>query len=207
MDLEFRKQRAASSPRIARRAALVALAFVPLVALAAAVSPDRWSALEHSRWIEDGKAAAPRTVYVFTDANCPFCNRVWSDARPWVDSGKLQIRHVMVGVLTPTSNGKAATLLTASDPAAALAAYEQSQRAATTKMIDSGHVHALAADELAPLDPVPAPIQAALDSNRALMQSLGARATPSVAFRDADGTVQVMEGVRVADEGRIFGPK
>ena len=71
-----------------------------------------------ARWIADGRESAPRTV--FTDPNCPYCNKLWADARPCVDAGKRQLRHVMVGILTPTSAGKAAALLGAKDPAAAM---------------------------------------------------------------------------------------
>lgn len=60
-----------------------------------------WKQLGASHWIQDGKKDAPRTVYVFTDPNCPYCNKFWSDARPWVDSGKVVLRHVMVGERRP----------------------------------------------------------------------------------------------------------
>ena len=89
-------------------------------ALEAAVHPPlgeaAWKQLEASRWIADGNSSAPRIIYVFTDPNCPFCAKLWADARPWVDSGKVQLRHVIVGILTPTSRGKAATLLTDKNP-------------------------------------------------------------------------------------------
>ena len=52
------------------------------------------------------KKDAPGTVYVFTDPNCPYCSKFWADARPWVDSGAVVLRHVMVGILTPTSAGR-----------------------------------------------------------------------------------------------------
>ena len=51
----------------------------------------------------DGRADAPRKVYVFLDANCVYCAEFWADARPWVDSGKVQLRYVMVAVIAPTS--------------------------------------------------------------------------------------------------------
>jgi thiol:disulfide interchange protein DsbG len=83
-----------------------------------------WKQLEASHWIADGQAKAPRSVYVFTDPNCPYCNKFWADARPWVDSGKVTLRHIMVGILTPTSAAKAAALLADKNPSAALAAHE-----------------------------------------------------------------------------------
>ncbi|OZA35193.1 MAG: thiol:disulfide interchange protein DsbG [Hydrogenophilales bacterium 17-64-65] len=84
-----------------------------------------WKQLEQSTWIADGKNNAPRVIYTFTDPNCPYCNKFWNDARPWVTSGKVQLRHVMVAILGPTSPGKAAAILAAKDPQAALTQHEQ----------------------------------------------------------------------------------
>src|SRR3546814_12650200 len=80
------------------------------------MSARTWALLEASEWIADGKADAPRVIYTFSDPNCPFCNKFWSAARPWVDSGKVQLRHIMVGVIRPDSANKVATIMTASSP-------------------------------------------------------------------------------------------
>ena len=115
-----------------------------------------WGQLEKSHWIADGREGAPRTVYVFTDPNCPYCNKLWADARPWVDAGKLQLRHVMVGILTPTSAGKAAALLGAKDPAAALDAYERGHAASNAKLLVSGCPKPLGDEGVEPLGNRPA---------------------------------------------------
>lgn len=81
---------------------------------------------------------APRIVYVFTHPNCPFCAKLWLDARPWVDGGKVQLRHVLVGILGPTSAGKAAALLTAKDPSAAQQAYKGANAPKTAKAMAGG---------------------------------------------------------------------
>lgn len=73
-----------------------------------------WNQLENSAWIADGARTAPSVIYLFSDANCPYCNMFWEQARPWVTSGKVQLRHIMVGVIREDSAAKAASLL--SDP-------------------------------------------------------------------------------------------
>src|SRR5690554_2582962 len=83
------------------------------------------SKLESSEWVLDGSASAPRVIYTFSDPNCPFCNRLWQAARPWVDAGKVQLRHVMVGVIREDSAGKVATILGADDPGAMLTQNER----------------------------------------------------------------------------------
>lgn len=150
--------------------------------------------LESSHWIEDGRKGAPRTVYVFTDPNCPYCNKFWADARPWVDSGKVVLRHVMVGILTPTSAGKAAALLADKDPAAALAAYERGHMEQNGKSISSGRARPLGDAGLKPLENIPADIQEKLAANERLMASLGLQATPAMVWRDANGAVQMRTG-------------
>jgi thiol:disulfide interchange protein DsbG len=45
--------------------------------------------LQNSSWIADGSIGARRVVYVFTDPNCPYCNKFWAEARPWVQAGKV----------------------------------------------------------------------------------------------------------------------
>lgn len=83
-----------------------------------------WEALESARWVGDGNADAERIIYAFTDANCPFCNEMWHSSRPWVEAGKVQIRHLMVGIIRADSPAKAAAILEADAPQAALAYNE-----------------------------------------------------------------------------------
>ena len=166
-----------------------------------------WGQLEKSHWIADGREGAPRTVYVFTDPNCPYCNKLWADARPWVDAGKLQLRHVMVGILTPTSAGKAAALLGATDPVAALDAHERGHVASNAKTLASGRPKPLGDGGVKPLASVPSAPAAQLDANAKLMASSGLRATPALVWKDARGGVQMRQGAPEADLAAIFGPR
>lgn len=151
-----------------------------------------WKQLEHSTWIGDGNRNAPRVVYTFTDPNCPYCNKFWNDARPWVKAGKVQLRHVIVAILGPTSPGKAAALLAAGDPQAALAQHEL------------GH----ATGGVKPLSQVPPEIRAQLDANQALMQQLGSFATPTIFHKDANGILKRTEGAPSPTTlAEILGPR
>ena len=58
-----------------------------------------WQRMEQSHWLLDGKKDAPVIVYVFADPFCPYCKQFWQQARPWVDSGKVQLRTLLVGVI------------------------------------------------------------------------------------------------------------
>jgi thiol:disulfide interchange protein DsbG len=137
-----------------------------------------WSQLGKSHWIGNGSKAAPRIVYAFTDPNCPFCRKFWNDSQPWVKAGAVQVRHIMVGILKDTSAGKAAALLSATDPQAALVQHESSQ----------------GGDGVKPLSQIPASLRGQLDANESLMRQLGASATPTLIFKDATGALQVVQG-------------
>ena len=164
-----------------------------------------WGQVEKSHWIADGSGKAPRIVYVLTDPNCPDCNQLWSDARPWVNAGKVQLRHIMVGILTPTSAGKAAALLTSKDPATALADYEQANMAANAKVMAAGRPKPLEDYGIKPMGKIPAAAQAKLDANEQLMRSLQLRATPALIWRDDNGAVQTRTGAPDSALAAAFG--
>lgn len=150
-----------------------------------------WKQLEASSWIADGRAS-PRVVYAFMDPNCPYCGRFWKDARPWVDAGKVQVRHVMVGILGPTSGPKAAAILMAKDPAAALAQHERDRGGGGIK-------------PPAKVDPA---AQAKLDANQVLMRGLGFGGTPTILYRDAKGVVRNVQGAPSPEMmAAILGPR
>ncbi|MFW6346182.1 MAG: thiol:disulfide interchange protein DsbG [Halomonas sp.] len=134
-----------------------------------------WQDLEESHWIADGDSDAERIVYTFTDPNCPYCREFWEEARPWVEAGEVQLRHIMIGVLAQDSPAKAAALLGAEDPAAAL------------------HAHSGEGEE-AEAGPQPRDIEEQVFDNNQLFESLGFRATPTTLFQSGD-RVDRIEGV------------
>lgn len=151
-----------------------------------------WAKMENTAWIADGKADAARIVYLFSDPNCPYCNMFWQQARPWVESGKVQLRHIMVGIIREDSPGKSAALLAAKDPAKALQAHESAGKASTLK----------------PLDKVPEAVQKKLEANMALMEELGLAATPAIFYQDEHGQLQSQQGApRPEMLGKILGKR
>ena len=146
-----------------------------------------WSDLERTHWIGDGKPDAPLIAYVFTDPNCPYCNQLWREARPLVQSGQLQLRHIMVAVLRPSSEGKAAAILKAPSPEKALASHAQAYANAHGKDPDSLGIAALTRIPLSARD--------ALANNLSLMTAMGIRATPATIWKNAQGLVQTRTGM------------
>ncbi len=143
------------------------------------ISDQAWAQLESATWVMDGKADAPRIIYTFTDANCPYCHQFWEASRPWVDAGKVQLRHLLVGIIKEDSPTKAAAILGASDPSAALRENEVKY--------DQGGI--------TPAKSVPGDVQQTLDNNQMLMLSMGFRGTPGIMVRDGEGLIQKYNGM------------
>lgn len=138
-----------------------------------------WNSLEKTTWIQDGNVNAPRIVYVFSDPNCPYCHTFWQQARPWVKSGKVQLRHIQVAVIRPESRGQVATLLTAPNPQKAFEEYNLAK--GKKKFIE--------------LKSIPKNIAAKLDSNMKTMEKYGFFATPAVVWKDSKGELQSTQGL------------
>jgi len=165
----------------------------PLEKLVAKPMSDRiWKRLDGSAWVRDGRADAPRVVYTFSDANCPYCHRFWEAARPWVDSGKVQLRHVMVGVIREDSPAKAAAILGAPNPSAVFLQNE----------------HDFSKGGIKPAATITPALANKLDANQVLMVELGFQGTPGILFRDAQGMVQRVSGMpQGEDMEKVMGPR
>ena len=158
----------------------------------APMAKEVWAKMENSSWIQDGDKNAPRIVYLFSDPNCPYCNMFWEQARPWVKAGKVQLRHIMVGIIREDSPGKSAALLAAKDPMQALHDHEKAGKASTLKALGS----------------IPADVQAKLDANMQLMTELDVAATPAIFYLDEQGNLQQQQGAPSPDKLlKILGPK
>ncbi len=164
-----------------------------------------WDDLEQAKWIADGRDDAPRKVYVFMDANCKYCTKFWSDARPWVDAGKVQLRYLMVAVISPTSGGKAAAILADRNPAARLDAYERAHAFGVARMMAGGPRHGLEDAKLPSLETIPPAIARALGDHERLMTGLELRGTPGIVFRTPNGQVATRPGIAAENMPQIFG--
>jgi len=153
---------------------------------------EAWPQLEDSHWVQDGSSDADTVVYTFTDPNCPYCYRFRQQAEPWIEAGKVQLRHILVGILKEDSLTKAATILGSENPEAALhdhqASYQQGGIEVDRKLVSAAHMD--------------------VKANNRLMQELGLRATPSTLYKDDDGNVVMVQGLPNPQAlKRMMGPK
>jgi len=138
-----------------------------------------WAKIEKSHWVRDGSENAPTIIYTFTDPNCPYCHRFRQAAEPWIKAGKVQLRHVLVGILKQDSLPKAATILGSQDPQKALHENQQSYSnggiTVDRQIVSDNHK--------------------LITVNNQLMDEIGLSATPSTFYYDRDGNIQMKQGL------------
>ena len=145
-------------------------------AMLTAWSKETWQMLNDSTWVADGSDMAPRIIYMFTDTNCPFCTKFWQQARPWVESGKVQIRHILVGIINENSAAEAAGILLSDNPEQALLAHESREQRARA------------------VANYPADLEIALSKNLELMQKFEIDGTPGIFYFDNNNSLQIQRG-------------
>lgn len=139
---------------------------------------DAWSTLEQTDWLAEGDADAGTIIYTFTDPFCPYCRRMHESLLSYVESGQLQIRHIMVGIIREASPAIAATIIGSDDPTAAL--LEHMER------IEEGGIDMNG--------PAMRAGQSSLRRHHEIMRSLNISSTPVTFYRDRDDVVQMLQG-------------
>ena len=89
---------------------------------------DKSALLERAAATESGSFVQGRRGPVITaivDLNCVHCNTLFSSAQPLIQEGKVRVRYVLAGFMSPTSVPKAAAVLGARDKVAALRKAEE----------------------------------------------------------------------------------
>lgn len=145
-------------------------------------------AAKDATWIAEGEG--PRLVYIFFDPNCPYCHKLYQDSRRWVGRDGLQLRWIPVGILMPSSAGKAAAILEAKNP---LAAFHENE----DKFGSAPQFGGIA-------ETIPSTLSTKrLQQNAFLLKQTGMPGVPAMLFREASGKVRIVDGVpspRLLDE-------
>lgn len=153
---------------------------------------NAWGMFERSTLLQDGDPDAPRIIYTMTDPNCPYCHRLREAAEPWIAAGKVQLRHLMVGIIREESPAQAAAIMGSPAPAAALAEHVQRR--------NRGGIEAIPR-----FVRIGEPI---IRDNHRVMRELNLSATPVTYYRDENNHVQVVRGMpRPEQLDAIFGPR
>lgn len=139
-----------------------------------------WEEAESSAWVAEaaGTDVPAAVVYVFLDPNCAYCKLAWKALQPYRAAG-LEIRWMPVAFLAEDSMAKSAQLFAARTPEeveAHLKGFLAEGAGVVTTTVDPA-------------------LQEKVEANNTLMRERGFQGTPVVIYRDADGVVQVKQGM------------
>ncbi|MHB8314329.1 MAG: thioredoxin fold domain-containing protein [Acidithiobacillus ferrivorans] len=135
--------------------------------------------LDHAHWIAQGHG--PHVLYVIFDPNCPYCHVLYDELQPRIHPDQLTVRYVPVGYLAPSSFGKAAAILEAKNPLAALQKNEKGFNVTS---------HDGAIPEILPNTAS----TNALHSNMGILKATGQKIVPTLIYTRRDNTVKIIKG-------------
>ena len=138
-----------------------------------------WQQLEQANWVQDGSPAAKQVIYTFTDPFCPYCHKFRELADKAIQSGHVQFRHILVGILQEDSLAIAATIMGSSSPQDMLAQHRQHYASGGISL-----------DQTAASKGNDVVLQ-----NNQLMEKLHLHATPATFYRDKDDQIHHIEGL------------
>jgi thiol:disulfide interchange protein DsbG len=131
----------------------------------------------------EGNADAPHKIIAIMDPNCIFCHRLYEALKPQVLSGQLAVKWIVAGFLKPGSAGKAYAILSAKDPAKALAKNEANFNEHTEE------------GAITPISNPSATIKQAVADANAFLQNNQLPGTPAVIYLDQNHKPQLIEGM------------
>lgn len=128
-----------------------------------------------------GALMSTHIVYVFFDAQCPHCGRLWEASAPL--QRKVKFVWIPIGLINATSAAQGAALLTAANPGALMAEHE------TSLLAGKGGISAASS-----IDPE---VAQAIKNNTQLFNSFGAESVPFVVAKN------LKTGQTVRQEGAL----
>jgi thiol:disulfide interchange protein DsbG len=130
------------------------------------------------------EGSGSRVLYIFFDANCPYCHELYTALRSKVGKGGLELRWVPVAVLTPSSVTKGAAILQAPNR---LAAFHENENTYGKGPNGKG-------GGITPATKVSPTASAILNANNALLEATKSPGVPTLLYRDKQGNAMMMVG-------------
>ncbi len=122
-------------------------------------------------------------ITAFVDPNCIFCHKFYTNVMPLVQDGKLRVRFVVVAFLKNSSLPKAEAILSAANPAQALATNEA---LFNVKTEEGGIV---------PIQKPSPTVMGDVERNTFLLRSTGEMATPTILYCNKQNEPVVAHGI------------
>ncbi|MGF6237449.1 thiol:disulfide interchange protein DsbG [Leclercia sp. 1548] len=145
---------------------------------------EMWKQLTAAPGITEGSPEAKCQVVVFADPFCPYCNKFWHQAQPFIKDKSISTKTLLVGVIRPDSAQYAAAVLSAKDPAKVW--YDLESSDGKIKPALKGNT--------------PPDVFKQIQHNQQLMEQLGASGTPAIYYLNKARTLQQIIGLPDANQ-------
>ncbi len=145
---------------------------------------EMWKTLTAAQGIVEGSKEAKCQVVVFADPFCPYCNKFWHQAQPFIKDKSISTKTLLVGVIRPDSGQYAAAILSAQHPEKVW--YDLESSDGKNKPELKGNT--------------PPAIFKQIQHNQQLMESLGATGTPAIYYLNKDRALQQILGLPNAEQ-------
>ena len=137
-----------------------------------------------ARGFAAGSVMSANTVYVFFDAQCPHCGRLWEASTPL--HRKVKFMWIPVGLINSSSTTQGAALLTSANPVELMTEHE------TSLLAGRGGISASSS--------IPPEITQAIKSNTQIWTSFGAESVPFIVAKNLKtGQLVSKEGALTTD--------
>jgi thiol:disulfide interchange protein DsbG len=143
----------------------------------------QWTQLETADWIAEGAQKPEHVLYAFVDPNCPYCHQLWVNLQSQYRHG-LQVRFILVGIISNTSPTKAAAILESDNPLRALQRNEREWNRSPGGSPGGG---------IAPLHQLDFSMRLRLMMNYKRARDFGIIGTPGLVWKDRTGAIQVLQ--------------
>ena len=90
-----------------------------------AAAKNAYNKVDKTSYIQQGKNNALHKIYAVVDPNCLYCHDFFEAVQPYIKSGKLAVRWIVVGMLKPSSQYKAYAILASENPLSAMKENEK----------------------------------------------------------------------------------
>lgn len=173
--------------------AAVLFGYAPVVCaqgLAQSILQANWPKLGSSDWIAQGADHPRHILYEFIDPNCSYCHQLWEEMQPHYEHG-LQVRYILVGIISESSPVKAAAILEAADPARAL---RQNER------LWGENPDGSAGGGIQPVKYLDFSMLVKLRQHERLTDAFGIIGTPGLVWKDTHDQIHVLQSAPLPDE-------
>lgn len=149
----------------------------------------------------EGNPHAPKTILVFGEPNCPYCNSFYTLTKPYVNSGQLQIHWSLISFINADSRGKVLAILMGDVPAGShyphtpAGAFAYNEDNFTQGSDDGGGISAILPNQASSAAITASNNADYFAHSRLDFYNLSLPTTPTILYQDTNGRYQIKLGV------------